>query len=505
MFRSHLTQTFLNYFDETDSRVRELPYTLDAQLLNSMATGLEDNALRLDRELRGRFLARVPLNLDNRGVYYSLRIPAGVTLPQDSSGVLLPPTLVEGRSAGGSWVTLTEYNDQLPVPSSLVVDDSMPPVRLSDPVLCTLTGTGNPQTVLPALPLSNRLTFWLDDLGAESPQVVIRIEGESFPRSAWVAQRQKSSELLTLSEEGPATSRIAWEVVDNIVVHGLPQDARLRCYALPAALEAVPDPARPFSHSGYRDEKFGRFWQLNGQLLQETYFRNRFAGREYVQSYLLPRLAAAVAVEPNTYGLYVAAGTTVYYADRREPMPEKLDRTVLTEEPLWGLDVVYDTRRSGNIRYLEVRPMPYARSGELVQHRYLLQDPAGVTYAISPEGSRLQFRGSAGWRRGTPLPLSLPLVQPGTYLVTLETMDHANQVTRDVFPYPNLSLAPLATFDLSDKVPNIQGLAFDSWERLWVWTGSFALPLVPRYGGYIFDAESRTLYLTDSYAEVRIS
>jgi len=48
-YRSHRTQVLLNYFDITDRRVREEPYTIDAQLLNTAAIALDDSQQRIAR------------------------------------------------------------------------------------------------------------------------------------------------------------------------------------------------------------------------------------------------------------------------------------------------------------------------------------------------------------------------------------------------------------------------------------------------------------------------
>jgi hypothetical protein len=73
--RSHLTQELLNYFDETDVRTREIPWTIEAQLLNAAACAIEESDLRISREIRSTQLGRAPLNLDNRGVWRRIQIP----------------------------------------------------------------------------------------------------------------------------------------------------------------------------------------------------------------------------------------------------------------------------------------------------------------------------------------------------------------------------------------------------------------------------------------------
>ena len=51
-------------------------------------------------------------------------------------------------------------------------------------------------------------------------------------------------------------------------------------------------------------------------------------------------------------------------------------------------------------------------------------------------------------------------------------------------------------------MPAIQGIAYDVMGRLWVWTGSNAVAIKPRYDGYILDPNSLAIYLTDTYDSV---
>src|SRR5436190_11326516 len=83
---------------------------------------------------------------------------------------------------------------------------------------------------------------------------------------------------------------------------------------------------RPYFDAAYRDQPFLRFWLPEGLLLKEVYQRNHFSGLDYIQSYLLPEAANGMAVEPDTYGLLVSVGTLLYYADRREPLPDGLEK-----------------------------------------------------------------------------------------------------------------------------------------------------------------------------------
>lgn len=82
MYRSHRTQELLNYFDHRDVRTRQGRTTIEAQLMNAMCNALDANELRVLREVNGRTYANVPLTVDNKGLYYRVRVPATFQLNQ---------------------------------------------------------------------------------------------------------------------------------------------------------------------------------------------------------------------------------------------------------------------------------------------------------------------------------------------------------------------------------------------------------------------------------------
>jgi hypothetical protein len=506
-FRSYLTQIFLNYFDDSDTRVREMPWTIDAQLLNSMAQSMEMSSMRINREIKGRYLTQCPLLLDNKGVYYSVKIPSSVVLPTDSAGNLLPLSSVIGIDAKGGRHTLSLYDDTLPVPSRITLDTTAMPVAMSNPVLFNITGNGNAQTISIQMPLPNVLTFWVEGMGSYIvAAATATIKGWMFPKSPWVGSTVEDSETVTLIDIGSVESTYIWQDIDTITVNGLPPGATLTCYALPFNMPGVADPDRNYTDPGYRDFLFPRYWQVQDNLIVESYLRNRFAGFDYIQSYLAPWAPIDLAVEPNTYGLWVTDGTSLYYMDRREPIPTNLLETSIMIEPFYGLDAHYDPDYPGNIRYAELTPVAYTNSDNLVKYRYLEQDPAGNTYVLQPEmGTLATFSGSAGWRRGSPVQFSVPLNQTGTYYFTLEQMDDQNNIVRDVVPYSNPAFNPLATINASPAAPVIKGIAFDAHQRLWIWTGEVAVPVAIHYDGYVFDPTTTTVYLTDAYSSVSIN
>jgi hypothetical protein len=110
------------------------------------------------------------------------------------------------------------------------------------------------------------------------------------------------------------------------------------------------------------------------------------------------------------------------------------------------------------------------------------------------------------WQSGK-LPKEIPFVlgAAGTYVFTLETRGSDGHVTTDSYPYANLELTgqPAAGIELPGFV--LAGIGFDYQQQLWGWTGDTLLPLALHYDAFVFDAGSRSLYLTDPVDEVRIA
>jgi hypothetical protein len=510
MKRSHTTQELLNYFDENDTRVREMPYTIDAQLLNVAAEQLDDESLRARRELNSRKLPLAPAAIDNRGLYFEARLPIDYILPREGE----PLPTVEGLR-NGVWTALSLYDDRLPVPVRLEYDPDANGIALADCRILDVSGSGNGvgslwdiKVATPGeLSFPNYLTFWLDGLYDQLTNVEILIEGERHPRPAWVAERRKDVERVVMGENGVARTTWPWAKINQITVRNLPTGIRLQGWVLPMNLPYTLDATRPFTHPGWRDRLFPRYWQIENSLhlLSERYFTGNFGGYEYIQSYSTPADLVDLAIEPNTWGMWAASQNSLYYFDRREPMPGSLTATGLTREPVYGLRVEYDITRHGSPRAVILTPEPYTAVPMGLEYRYTVQDPAGNLFVLLLDGSLVTYTGSVGWKVDIPKPARLALTQTGTYIFTLETIDRFGSHVLDSQPYPNLDMAPLRTFDLSTIVPEIKGIGFDYLQRLWVWTGSYLIPLRPAYDAFVIDQETRSIYTTDFFEQVRFS
>ena len=507
-YRSHRTQVLLNYFDAADQRVREEPYTIDAQLLNTAAMALDDSQQRIERELAALLLATCPSGLDNGGSYYAIAIPNEFVLGSDQATL----DLVTGIT-GTSSTILKPYDDRLPVPSAMLEDTARSRVAFTSPILFDITGTGDATNLVwdmhdvgPfALAVPNRLTFWAEGIEGNHMALDIFVQGDQFPKPVWASQQTGASETISQADEGIFTGAKIWQNVTSMVIRGLDAGVRLRCWQLPVNVPAVLDADRPYTHPVFRDVLFDRYWAISARenLLKELFMMDNFSTLEYAQSYAMSVPFNALCVEPHTWGMFAASGANVTYFDRREPLPLKLNVTAMTLEPLYGLDVCYDVVHNGAVRYVALRPVDYGGASNLSHWRYLIEDPQCNDFVLMPDGSLAAYTGAAGWQGGKPIPLSIPLVQTGTYVITIECMGMDGVLTADNFPYPNFAAPTGASFDLSGILPGIQGLAFDALEQLWAWTGDYLVPLKVRYDAYLLDAANRMLYLTDTYDTVQ--
>lgn len=493
--RSHNTQLLLNYLDETDVRSRETPWTIEGQLMNAAACVLEESELRLSREVRSSQLGRVPLNLDNGGVWHQVQVPYGVPAVTTVQGV-----------KDGKTTTLKLYDDIFPIPTGVEYDSRREVAPMSSPSLYSVSGDGNPHSSGPlSLPIPNRLYFWIE--GLESAAVDLYIEGHPHPRAFWASSVDVVTEKITVLKEGPAETTHTWESIQDITVRGLPVGASVKVAILPAGFSYQPDEMRPYTDPAYRDVTFPSYWSVEGRLLTESFFNQRFYGIQTKQTYFTKTPATSVTVEPNTHGLLVTAGSEIHYCDRREPVPSGLARTSLTEEPLYGLQVLYDRLQPGDQRFISLTPIPYANSDKLVQYRYWVEAPNGSHWTITKNGDLTAWASNFGWVRGTPseVTLSLPNSQCGTWMFVMECSDQTGHRTFDKAPYLHAELTPLASFDTSQLAPQLAAAVYDSRERLWIWTGDLLVPVMFRYDAYLYDESGRTLYLTDSYDELRLS
>ena len=529
MIRSHLNQGLLNYFDETDTRVRETANTLDAQLLNAAAVSLEAHQLRVRREIDGRFLATCPLNLDNLGVYYRVQIPVSFHLANDAAGNLLPPASVIGK-INSEAVPLFPFEDTLLAPAA--VQHAGTPIPLASPKLTTILAQDFTVPTWPpspmALPTPNRLSFWVQGLQELQGSVILVVEGSPHPQPLWPGLAGTKAETLMFTDEGLHRTNTTWASIDRISVYGLPTAGTVDVYALEMCLPYAPDEARPYSHPVHRDIFFNRYWQIDLDPLEqgeprlnEVYYENNELGfptandpapPPMVTSYRTEPPLSAVAVEPNTWGMIAiresqTGAVTLDYIDRREPMPDLLGRAALPVEPHYGLNVKFDelTRAA---RQVILTATPYSLADQAQTWRYVVEVP-GVPNKMLYLQDKLGVWALAEFNPGTwcagvpPEELAFVLgAGQGTYVFTLETRTISGVVLHDSYPYADLAVTPLISLDLD--LAHAAGVAFDARQRLWIWDGNFLHPMQFVYEGYIFDPASRSLYLTRPYDEVTI-
>ena len=496
-FRSHLTQVLQNYFDWKDSRIRRGRYTLDAQLLNLGAQQIQLSSLRLARELGATTLHRCPANIDNGGCYWQQRLPGTFNFGLSSHVIT--------ATRSGTSLALGLYQDELPVPSRVTLNSAQTPVPFTAPLLISFYGMGNTTTQSwsaqrsgpLASALGNRLQFWLDGPGYFALNVKVKITGQKAPAPAWSDGRSVSTETVSATKLGWFQSKFAWSSIQQVLILGLPVGVTLSVYEGSFLLPMQPDVIRPYIDPMFRDASFDRYWSTDGSFLTEQYLGSDYAGWRYAQSYSTASPLSSVAVEPNTWGAFAASGTTLYYFDRREPLPTNLSASAITQEPYYGLEVIIDEDQVEPIRFVVLTPVPYANAPNAGAYRFLVTTPDKNTYVITPTGMFAEYSRTAGWRHGVPQTLTIPLAETGTFVFSLQVIGSDGSIVQDSTPWPNLAFTPLATFDLSSLVSEIEGISFDDRNRLLVWTGTETIALDLHYDGYVLDQASQSIYLTD--------
>jgi hypothetical protein len=503
IFLSHLTQVAQNYFDWKDVRVRNNKYSIDAQLLNLGMQQVQLAKLRLDREIGATTLHSCPANIDNGGVYYKQQLPTNFNYALSGHSVF--------GTRDGAGIVFTPYQDELPIPTRANANPNYSPIQMSSSMLFTTSGIGisSPQTIGwscqrfgPFIPtFSDRVNFWLDGPGYERLNVTVKITGQRGPTPAFADNVNQTSETFIINDLGWTPSKFGWSSIKTIQILGLPVGVTLAAYSGTFELPECPDPNRPYIHSMFRDVAFDRYWSTStAGYLTENYLKSDYEGWEFAQSYGVPNTLSAVAVEPNTWGGFAGVGTTLYYFDRREPLPSQSALAVsgLIQEPYYGINVENDLTNVAPVYNIVITPVPYANYLSTTSYRYLVTTPDSNTYVITPNLTFATYSSQAGWRSGAPTnSMSIPLGESGTYIFTLQTVG-PNGMLYDSTPWQKLAFNPLATIDLSSIVPVIKGLSFDDRNRLWVWTGTYAVPISLHYDAYVIDQPSQAIYLTDS-------
>ncbi len=495
-FVSRLTQEMLNYFDSEESRIRQARHTLDHQLLNTVAQSLEKSITKQEREVLSSRPLNVPVNLDNRGVYYKVQVPEAVTF-----------TKVEGMK-GASWIQLQQYDDMLPVPSFVRYDSSRKRLSLppGESILATAEGQGSDDVDLVLGPFElvhpNNLIIEVSGEPVSSLALDIHVEGSSYPAPVWLSEQDVVSEELFLFDWGVYKTKKVWSRIDRISVRNLSPGIVLRFMQNSMPLTWLLDEARPFVHHDERSVLRRRFWSVYPGGLQESYLPNRFAGFQTINRYQFASGITCAAIEPNTYGLFSAVGSSLYYFDRREPVPDNLN-TGLMEEPIYTLQVREDFEAP--VHTVALTPAPTSRAAEMSSFRYTVVMPDGERYAISADGQFVPYTSIAGFRKTAPQEIRIPLTQSGSYLFTMECRDQNGNSIEDRAAYRQLSAAPRVTIDLSPISSTLCGMYFDYRHSLWMWNGSHLIPVQLDYDGYVYEEDQRSVYLTGPYDQVRLS
>lgn len=492
-YKSHLLQELLNYFDRNDIRVRENPFTIDAQLLNLLAVGVEQIQLKLARE--SKINLESPCNIDNGGVYY------GFTSAQ--------PFLTEVSTVtgiiNGTQTVFTEFDDTLPVPSELSISNNT--YQLSNPILMSFIGTGDLiNESIGVLPYPEKLNFFVSGIPSTLPNIDVAITGYKYPKPLWLADQQLYTEVVTINNIGLFSTINKWAEVTGICVRGLPVNLNIDCYAHMFTIPYKADLDRPVTTASQRGSKYSRYW-LNKPAtsdVQELKVETPMSGFDPIQSYKTSLGLLDLTIEPNTYGMYAINSSKLLYFDRREAMPNGTNAMALTVDPLVGINIQRDFSDQTGFVTVIITPVLYPSSTKLLQYRIYFQDPTGNKTVVTFDGSWLSYTPNNGWRNILPTSFSIMLPASGNYIFTIQSQDTAGNLTTDSYLYNYLSLNALASLDIT-SLGTVKGICFDSNDLLWIWDGTTASQIDLLYNSYSADVDSNILYLTRDVQGVSVS
>jgi hypothetical protein len=520
-YQAHTTTKYTNYFDHADIRVRYNKYCLDAQLLNVCAQSLEDFSLRFNRELNANILPYCPGNIDNFGVYYACQLANNFPLAAGSTKL----NTVQGVQGTNPPVTLTVFDDRLPVPAGYKLDPDRTIVAFDSPIVTSFIGgsstvayndlhTSNNFYPIQyygdeyTLAIPNNLTFVTSLSTQEVYAINVEIKGTKYPNQPWANSNNVDVEFITITQDGVTEGIDCWQTITSITVRGLPVNNHLDVYCMQFKLPVVPDTARPYYDPRERYAIYSRYWQVDTEnnILRELYSTDNLTGLEINKVYSRASGITDIACEPNTWGAVTVSGTSIIYIDRREPIPDTLLETGIYAEPLYGLNVYYDTFLDDGKSFI-IRPVAYNGASTCIAYRLSINSNLiydAIAGGFVSDAPNLPL---VGWNTGQPTIIGISPAEFSTdYLVTLQCKDIKGNVTTDVFPYVINSFSgpglALSTSSLAGIGNYAIGVSYDIFDNLWIWDGNVAIPLKPYYNGYILDTDNATLYLTDKWDSV---
>ena len=218
-----------------------------------------------------------------------------------------------------------------------------------------------------------------------------------------------------------------------------------------------------------------------------------------------------IALQPYSERVWVTTGDALYLYDLSEDMVEGVDE--LTDVTP-GAHIQLETEA---VRVLPGEPIEFvpwhARPlKEILKYRLWYQRPDGQKFGLL-DGTSVSFS-SDFWVTipdGTALTrtvenyVAIPTTQRGEYLVVFEAefLDGETQNVRKIFT--TRYKMPLAHFDLSSLVPGtIDGIDFDSDQKLWVKSGNDYYQIEPHTDIMLVDYTNKVIYFKEDYEEVGI-
>lgn len=502
---SWLTQRIINRVPLW-SDARSLPFSVAQQLINPMASEIEDLYKYVSDGNRNKFLTTA--NLDLMDVIYTVRLPNdfefGTYGENLQSPLYVAPQVYTEIDGLTIWIEPTTtiedfWYDALPTRAVHGSSERIVPVRevLEETVLEDLSSA-----TLNAIALPTRLVVTVAD--CETFVDLSRRTDASFLMLTGVTERGLTeTELLLIPYNGVFLTKKIWKSLTSVEYYGLqPEDTgniQIDCFAFNKGREVdkyqlyVTSTTEKLLYHRFTTHDFAEGTYAIHQQMTVTAdtLGDLYNGVDTLESVREIELLYNgenlvlhdMAIQPFTGRIFALSDDAIYIFDQYGNLPDC--RGLGAKTP--GASMVINVDKYDYLRGETATITPYWRkpSKRVYRNRWSIQKPDGTVSYIDIDGTE-GSDGSTAWIHNQTYAdlvfgpfesdsgnidkqsFTYTLSQRGTYLVILETVFTDNSVEKDIIPLHVHYKEALKKLRLPPQLVGGDGIAFDADQKLWI-------------------------------------
>ncbi len=563
MHKSWVTQRIANRLPQW-SDARLLPFSVMQQMVNPMATAIEDLYKYISDGNRDRFLTTA--NLDLLDIAYLLKLPNDFEFGTYSGNIQNPAyvapqamTTIDGLDVWIEAVTTIEdfWYNSLPTRALHGTTERRVPVRsvIDETLLEDL-----PDATINAITLPTRLIITIADCST-FVDMSRRTEHSFLMLTGTTERNLEETELLIIPYNGVFLTKKIWKTITSIQSYGLqPRDTGtvlIDCFAFNKGREvdkyqiyATPFIEKLLYHKlGSYDFQEGTYSTHQQATVTADTLGDLYSGidtlevvREIELLYNGDNLLLRdMAVQPFTGRIFGLADTAIYIFDPYASMPDS--RGLGAKTP--GASMVINVDKYDYIRGETATLTPRWRkpSERINRNRWSVQKPDGTVAYININGIESSDSVGAWITNQTYTELvfgpfesasgdidkqgfDYVLTQHGTYLFILETLYTNGVIEKDIVPLQVHYKEAVQILRLPTQLQGGDGIAFDADQKLWilrnVGDGAPYYDLPYAYGqqynmtgcayevrlatdNMMVDFENKVIYLHENYDSVTVT